>query len=86
MITIRKTSRYNKQRDKFVRNNLQRGNALIKTIDKFTHNPNHPSLNLEKLGGSKYWSIRIDRGNRIFFVWLNSNTVCLLYTSPSPRD
>lgn len=35
------------------------------------NNPNHPSLNLEKLKGSDYWTIRIDKGNRIFFKWID---------------
>ena len=68
MIVIRKTSGYEKARDKFVKNNTKRGKALIKTLDQFSQDPTHPSLNLEKLRGSKIWTIRIDRGNRIFFL------------------
>lgn len=78
MINIRKTSRYDRERDKFVKNNPKRANALIKTLDKFVHNPNHPSLNLEKLKGSRIWTIRIDKGNRIFFSWINESTALFI--------
>ncbi len=78
MINVHKTSRYNRERDKFVRNNPKRASALIKTLDKFVHDPNYPSLNLEKLGGSRYWSIRIDRGNRIFFSWIDESTALFI--------
>lgn len=39
MINILKTSRYERERDKFVRNNPITGNALIRTLKKFSHNP-----------------------------------------------
>lgn len=71
MIVILKTSRYERERNKFVKNDIKRANALIKTLNKFTFNPTHPSLNLEKLGGSKIWTIRIDKGNRIFLSWIH---------------
>ena len=67
MIIILKTSRYQKERNKF-----------IKTINKFVHNPIHPSLHLEKLGGTKLWTIRIDRGNRIFFTWVDEKKALLI--------
>ncbi len=78
MISIRKTSEYNRERDKFVRNNTKRGNALIKALDKFSYNPAHPSLNLEKLKGSRVWTIRIDKGNRIFLFWVDKSTALLI--------
>ena len=78
MITILKTSGYERKRDKFVDNNIQRGNALIRTLDKFSHNPNYPSLNLEKLKGLDIWTIRIDKGNRIFFKWIDKFTALFI--------
>lgn len=71
MITILKTSRYERERNKFIKNNIKNANVLIKTLKKFVKNPIHPSLNLEKLKGTRIWTIRIDRGNRIFFSWIN---------------
>lgn len=78
MIHIQKTAGYQRTRDKFVLNNKQKGEALIKTLDLFIHNPTHPSLNLEKLKGSAIWTIRIDKGNRIFFSWITDNTALFL--------
>lgn len=52
--------------------------AIIKTLKKFSHNPNHPSLRLEKLHGSKIWTVRIDKGNRIFLAWIDTSTVLLV--------
>lgn len=74
MIRILKTVNYDKELDKFARNNLKRGNLLIKALDKFSRNPQYPGLNLEKLKNSKYWTIRIDKSNRIFFVWIDKTT------------
>lgn len=78
MIIILKTSGYERERNKFVKNNIKRANALIKTLNKFSYNPIHPSLNLEKLGGTKVWTVRVDRGNRIFFSWIDKNTALFI--------
>lgn len=78
MITLLKTSEYQKARNKYVKNNLRNTDALIKTLDIFVQNPTHPSLNLEKLGGTKLWTIRIDSGNRIFFAWIDESTALLI--------
>ena len=78
MIVIEKTLSYEKARDKFIRNNIRRGLALIKTLNQFSRDPTYPSLNLEKLKGSKIWTIRIDRGNRIFFYFINESTALFI--------
>lgn len=78
MINILKTSKYERERDKFAKGNSKAANALIKTLNKFSSNPIHPSLNLEKLKGSKIWTIRIDKGSRIFFVWIDKTTALFL--------
>lgn len=78
MIAILKSSRYQKERNKFIKGNSKVGKALIKTLIKFTADPNHPSLNLEKLGGTKVWSIRIDRSNRIFLYWVDTKTALFI--------
>lgn len=78
MITLLKTSRYEKEQIKFIKNNTKRANVLVKTLNKFAYNPTHPSLNLEKLGGTKVWTIRIDKGNRIFFSWIDKKTALLI--------
>lgn len=78
MITIHRTSKYERERNKFIKNNLKNANALVKTLNKFSHNPAHPSLKLEKLDGTKVWTIRIDRGSRIFFSWIDKTTALFI--------
>lgn len=85
MIILKKASRYQRQRDKFVKNNSRREKALIKTLDRFVSAPFHPSLKLEKLEGSDVWSIRIDRENRLFFIWIDKRTALLIDIGPHDK-
>ena len=78
MINIQYSSRYLSSRKKFLSNNLDLLNKTIKAISLFVKNPRHPSLNLEKLKGSYIWTIRIDKGNRIFFSWIDKTTALFL--------
>ncbi len=73
-----------KQRRKFVKNNRSRFNDYSKTVRLFLKNPNHPSLHLEKLQHSPFWTIRVNKGDRIFFVWKNSDAV--LFIDIGPHD
>jgi mRNA-degrading endonuclease RelE of RelBE toxin-antitoxin system len=78
MVQLQYSPKYLSSRKKFLKNNP---NLLVKTtkaISLFVKNPEHPGLNLEKLKGSEYWTIRIDKGNRIFFYWINESTVILI--------
>lgn len=65
MIELKYSSRYLSSRKKFLKNNLDILNKTIKAISLFVKNPQHPSLNLEKLKGSSIWTIRIDKANMI---------------------
>lgn len=78
MIKVNYASKYLSERKKFLKNNPKIVEKVIRTINKFVKNPSHPSLNLEKLSGSKVWTIRIDRRNRIFLTWINKNTTLFL--------
>lgn len=78
MIEINYSYKYLSQRKKFLKNNLELLNKTIKTISLFVKNPKHPSLNLEKLKVSNTWTIRIDKGNRIFFYWVNKSTALFI--------
>lgn len=78
MIKIQYSSRYLSSRKKFLSNNVDLLNKTIKAISLFVKNPRHPGLNLEKLKGSHIWTIRIDKGNRIFFFWTNKTTALFL--------
>ena len=78
MVKIQYSAKYLASRKKFLKNNRSLLNKTIKTISLFVSNPKHPSLNLEKLKGSKYWTIRIDQANRIFFYWINESTAIFM--------
>lgn len=58
------------ERKKYVKNSLQRFTNYKKAVTIFVSNPNHPSLNIEKLRNAKgTYTIRLSRSDRIFFVW-----------------
>ncbi|MEK7573815.1 MAG: plasmid stabilization protein [Patescibacteria group bacterium] len=61
-----------------MRNNSELLNKTIKTLSILAKNPKHPSLKLEKLKGSRVWTIRIDKGNRIFLFWVDLRTALLI--------
>ncbi|OGH24093.1 MAG: hypothetical protein A3B47_04460 [Candidatus Levybacteria bacterium RIFCSPLOWO2_01_FULL_39_24] len=77
-IKITYSSRYLTSRKKFLNNNFELFTKTVKAITLFVKNPNHPSLNLEKLKGNSIWTIRINRGNRIFFSWIDKGTALFL--------
>lgn len=78
MVQLQYSSRYLSSRAKFLKNNPNLFNKTIKAISLFVDNPKHPSLNLEKLKGSEYWTIRIDKGNRVFFRWIDESEVLFI--------
>lgn len=78
MIELKKADKFDHERKKFIKNNRTLAEKVIKVLTLFITHSKHPSLHLEKLQGSEVWTIRIDKGNRIFFVWLDENTVLLL--------
>lgn len=78
MIKIQYSTSYLSSRAKFLKNNLVLLNKTIKSISLFVRNPRHPSLKLEKLKGTHIWTIRIDKGNRIFFSWINKSTALFI--------
>lgn len=77
--------RYIKPYKSFIRNNKRNGDAINKTLKFFEINPKHPSLNTEKLSGSNVWSIRIDKGNRLFFIWSEAQDTAIFF-SVGPHD
>ncbi len=73
MVIISYSPKYSDARKKFLKNNNKLADKAIKAISLFVKDPQHPSLNLEKLKGTKIWTIRIDQGNRIFFYWIEES-------------
>lgn len=79
MPTIRFDDSFSKSVHKFTKNNLQRAKAVKKTLRLFQENPKYPSLHVEKLSGEKIWTIRIDRGNRLFFTWADEEDTVIFF-------
>lgn len=84
LIRTQRTEKFDSELRKFVKKDKKRVRSVIAAVDKFKNNPHHPSLRLEKLKGSDFWTIRIDKGSRIFFVWLNEDVA--LFCDIGPHD
>jgi len=78
VVKLRHSSRYLSSRKKFLKNNPELVEKTIKAIRLFVRNPQHPGINLEKLKDSTVWTIRIDKGNRIFFLWNGKSSVLFI--------
>ena len=78
MARIKYSLKYLSSRKKFLSNNSDLLNKTLKVISLFIKNPKFPGLNLEKLKGSKIWTIRIDKGSRIFFYWVDNFTALFI--------
>lgn len=78
MIKINRSTHFNRNLKKYVKNNTKRAQAFLSTLNIFRHNFSNPGLNVEKLVNSETWSLRINRSDRIFFLWIDKNTVLLV--------
>lgn len=78
MIKLQLSNRYQHESKYFTKNNKRNLDAVKKTLRLFMQNPSHPSLKMEKLKGSIYWTIRISLSNRIFFIWIDQKTALLV--------
>lgn len=75
---IRLSASYYRALKSFVKNNKRNAENIKKALKLLKESSRHLSLNLEKLKGSNIWTIRIDKGNRIFFYWINKTTALFL--------
>ncbi len=67
------------QRKKYLKNNPKRLAEYKKAIALFLSSPIHPGLNIEKLKNTKgVYTIRLNKGDRIFFIWKEKNTGILI--------
>ncbi len=73
------SSRFENARKKFVRRNKTLAIKVRETLERFAQNPQHPSLHLEKLINTKYWTIRIDQANRLFFFWSDTGDTAIFF-------
>jgi Txe/YoeB family toxin of Txe-Axe toxin-antitoxin module len=83
MPTIVFHSSFEKRLKIFIKNNVKRKKGVQKTLRLFQIDTHHPSLNNEKLAGSDIWSIRIDKGNRLFYVKDGDNAI---FFAVGPHD
>lgn len=75
---IKLSAGYYRALKSFVKNNKRNADNVKEALRLLKENPYYSSLNLEKLSGSKIWTVRIDRGNRIFFFRVDSKTALLI--------
>lgn len=75
---ISESSRYQQAFKVFVKGDRKKAEALKKTLTLLKHNPRHPGLHSEKLKNSELWTVRIDRGNRLFFIWKDKSVIVLV--------
>lgn len=85
MVTFIVSEKFLRSKKKFVKNDSIKSENFIKTVEFFVKNPNHPSLNLEKLSVSNIWTIRLSKGNRIFFTWKNKSTGIFIDIGPHDK-
>ena len=76
---VRLIPRFESARKKFVKHNSRLSQQVQNALIRFVKNPKHPSLRLEKLQGSNIWTIRVDRGNRLFFTWSDSGDTAIFF-------
>ncbi len=74
-VTIEYSRKFLENRKKFVKNNRARFKYYSKTVRLFLNNPKHPSLSLEKLSHSPFWTLRLNRSDRIFLIWTSKTSV-----------
>jgi len=79
MPTIRFSESFSRGIRKFAKNDIERTGAVKKTLRLFQQNPAHPSLRTEKLSGGEIWTIRVDKGNRLFFTWGEGDTAVFFW-------
>jgi len=78
MTKLRLSSHFLRAHRKYIKNNKKNNEAVKEALRTLVENPRHPGLNIEKLINSDVWSIRLSRGDRIFFTWINKDTALLL--------
>lgn len=79
MPSIRLHSAFPKKLKKFIKHDAGRSKAVKEAFRRFQADPKHPSLRTEKLSGSTTWTIRVDRGNRLFFTWSDMGDTAIFF-------
>lgn len=71
------SSKFTRELEKFVKNDKSRAKAVKKALNLLINNPLSPGLNIEKIT-TEIWTIRIDKGNRIFFTFVDKRAILLI--------
>lgn len=79
MPTVTLTEQFYRARKTFTKRSRQKEDQLRQAFAYFSKNPKHPSLYLEKLSGQEMWTIRVDKGNRLFFIWSNEGDTAIFF-------
>ncbi len=64
---------------KFTKRDARRVIQIDNAITYFGTDPDHPSLHLERLSGTALWTIRVNRGTRMFFTWSESGDTAIFF-------
>lgn len=78
-LQISTTSRYTRTVAKYVKNDRKRRNEVARALKLFIKNPTHPGLNTELLKNSEFWTMRVNKSDRIFFLWIENKKHALLW-------
>lgn len=70
---------FHREHTKFIKHDEKLRFKIKETLTRFAVNPAHPSLHLEKLSGTEIWTVRIDRGNRLFFIWNDKGDTAIFF-------
>jgi Txe/YoeB family toxin of Txe-Axe toxin-antitoxin module len=63
----------------FIRRNAKLRQRINQKLLIFEKNPSHPSFHIEKLVHTEVWSIRLDKGNRLFFFWNKTKDTAIFF-------
>ncbi len=85
MIRLEVTGNFRREHKKFIAKDQIKAQLVSSALRTFAKNPKYSSLHTEKLQGSKIWTIRISKGNRVFFYWINSSTALLVDIGPHDK-
>ena len=77
VIKIERTKRFDRELKKYLHNNPTKFIKYSQALQKFVNNPLQPGLKTEKITSS-VWTFRVNRGDRIFFTWVDQETALLI--------
>ena len=75
---IEYSGKFLSERKRFVKNNRSRFKDYSKAVLLLLNNPKHPSLHIEKLTNSPFWTLRLNKSDRIFFMWTSKTSALFL--------